>query len=81
MQKELGEHATDSLGMPRMALKSSSLEVCTEDFESFLLEDLKELVLPRFGPEPKFEPELSWTGPKVQFKVQTFAWTEPGVRF
>ena len=29
------------------------------------------LVLLRFGPEPKFKPELSWTGPEVQFKVQT----------
>jgi ankyrin len=30
------------------------------------------LVLPQFGSEPPFEPELFRTEPKVQFKVQRF---------
>jgi hypothetical protein len=29
-------------------------------------------VLPQFGSEPPFEPELFRTEPKVQFKVQRF---------
>jgi hypothetical protein len=29
-----------------------------------------EVVLPKSGSEPKFEPELSWTGPEVRSKVR-----------
>jgi hypothetical protein len=34
------------------------------------------LVLPKSGSEPKFEPELSWTGPEVRSKVRHIPWTE-----
>ena len=36
-------------------------------------------VMPKFGPEPKFEPELLRTGPKFSPKFSTFA--EPDVKF
>jgi hypothetical protein len=38
------------------------------------------IVMPQFGPEPKFKPELCWTGPKVWSKVQATGWTEPMVQ-
>ena len=37
------------------------------------------IVLLKFSPEPKFEPELLRTGPK--FKVQPLCRTEPEVQF
>jgi hypothetical protein len=39
------------------------------------------LVLPKSGSEPKFEPELSWTGPEVRSKVWCSPWTELIDRF
>jgi hypothetical protein len=36
-------------------------------------------VLPKFGPEPKFEPELLRTGPKSSSKFSTFV--EPDLKF
>ena len=47
--------------------------------EQRLYAGIKKMV--KFISEPKFEPELSWARPKVQFKVQAFAWTKPGVQF
>jgi len=37
--------------------------------------------MPRFGSEPKFEPEPGWTGPRSSSKVQVCGWTGPMVRF
>src|SRR5277367_932703 len=37
--------------------------------------------MPQFGSEPKFEPELFRTGPKVRSKVRWFCRTGPQVRF
>ena len=39
------------------------------------------LVVSKFSSELWFEPELAWTEPKVQFKVQQNGWTEPKVQF
>ena len=38
------------------------------------------LVMPRFGPEPKFEPEPLWTWPKSGSKLK-IVWTGPEIRF
>jgi hypothetical protein len=43
--------------------------------------NFRELVMPRFGPEPKFEPEPGRTGPRSGSKVQHSGWTGPMVRF
>ncbi|KAG2080713.1 uncharacterized protein F5147DRAFT_591345 [Suillus discolor] len=52
-----------------------------QSWTGFQFCDASVLVLPRFGPEPWFEPGLPWTGPEVRSKVHWRPWTGLLVRF